>query len=92
MNPTTFYTVNVIGKLWSGQIGSYTRNFTAPPQDIGQVKMGCGDFDSIEDYQMLEISFEHKTEGNKFITINTKEIIKDWWNQENEFIFLDNQQ
>ena len=87
MKPTTFYTVKVVGNLWSGSPSTYSKNFTTKPETHNQVKREFGDFDCINDYQVTEVKFDYVTEGKKFITTKIQEIIKDWDNEESEFLF-----
>lgn len=87
MKSTTFYTVKVVGTLWSGCPSTYSENFTSKPETFNQVKREFGDFDCINDYQATKVSFEYTTSGKKFITTKTQEIIKDWDNDESEFLF-----
>ena len=87
MKPTTFYTVKVVGNLWSGSPSTYSKNFTTKPDSYIQVKHEFGDFETINDYQVTEVSFSYLTEGKKFITTKTQEIIKEWDNEESEFFF-----
>ena len=85
MNKTTFYKVSVVGNLWSGHKAGYSKNFTTPPDNIESVKKEFGDFETINDYQVMEVSFSYLTEGKKFITTKTQEIIKDWDDEESRF-------
>jgi hypothetical protein len=87
MKSTTFYTVKVVGTLWSGSPSTYSKNFIDKPETFNQVKREFGDFDTINDYQVTEVSFDYVTEGKKFITTKIQEIIKDWDNEESEFLF-----
>lgn len=87
MKSTTFYTVKVVGILWSGSPSTYSKNFTSKPETFIQVKHEFGDFDCINDYQVTEVKFDYLTEGKKFITTKTQEIIKDWDTKESEFLF-----
>jgi hypothetical protein len=87
MKPTTSYTVKVVGNLWSGSPSTYSKNFTTKPETHNQVKREFGDFDCINDYQVTEVKFDYVTEGKKFITTKIQEIIKDWDNEESEFLF-----
>jgi len=89
MKPTTFYTVKVIGILWCGSPASYSKNFTTKPETVNQVKREFGDFESITDYQVEEVSFSYISAGKKFTTIKTQEIVNDWDSEENQFIYLD---
>jgi hypothetical protein len=86
MKSTTFYTVKVVGNLWSGSPSTYTKNFTSKPESLHQVKREFGDFYCINDYQVTEVSFEYEI-GKKFVTTKTQEIIKPWDNEESEFLF-----
>lgn len=87
MKSTTYYTVKVVGNLWSGSPSSLSRNFTSKPETFNQVKHEFGDFASINDYQVTKVSFDYEYPGKKFITTKTQEIIKDWDNDESEFLF-----
>jgi len=89
MKPTTYYTVKVIGILWSGCPAAYSKNFTTKPDSNHQVKREFGDFDTLTDYQVEEVSFSYISAGKKFTTVKTQEIVKDWDSEENEFIYLD---
>lgn len=87
MKSTTFYTVKVVGTLWSGSPAYHSKNFTSKPENFNQVKREFGDFDCINDYQVTEVKFDYLMEGKKFITTKTEEIIKDWNDKESEFLF-----
>jgi hypothetical protein len=87
MKSTTYYTVKVVGNLWADSPSSLSKNFTYKPGTFNQVKREFGDFDMINDYQVTEVSFDYVNSGKKFITTKTQEIIKDWDNEESEFLF-----
>ena len=78
MNKTTFYKVSVVGNLWSGHKAGYSKNFTTPPDNIESVKKEFGDFESICDFQVQELTVENNWEGNKHTRIQTDEVITEF--------------
>ena len=87
MKSTTYYNVKVVGILWSGSPSSLSENFTSKPETFNQVNREFGDFASLNDYQVIEVSFDYVNSGKKFITTKTQEIIKEWDHDESEFLF-----
>jgi hypothetical protein len=81
------YKIDVVGYTWEGHKASYSKMFEEKlaPEEL---KFAFGDFQEISDFRITSVETVSRTEGNKYITTKTEEVITPFKNSDYELGFM----
>ena len=79
----TRYQVRVIGATWEGFDATYSYEFDHVPTEA-EVKQRAGDFQSIADYQVIEIT----RTGDWEREVTTRKVVRDWESEDSEDTYM----
>ena len=84
-------TVNVVGTLWAGCQASYSYHLpdSAPIPDAAAVKRLAGDFQAIEDFQVVRVTIESLAIPSGTRTKVDRVTVREWETEEAADVFAE---
>lgn len=78
------FTVDVVGRIWSGHTGTYSYHFVTFPGETA-IRAKAGDFESITDYEVTRIT----AGGDWSHSWTRRKVIRAWQDEANRDIYLE---